>query len=191
MTDPTPIDDAPDAESDVSAAEPKPRASGLSGLGPSESAEHLRERVYGTVSVLAALATLLYSEHHGAGDAILSVAITTGSLWAASLFADITGHLAGHQKPPSRRETLALLSSRSQILACATAPIGLLAAAAFGWWHLHTALIWSAWTQVLTLGVVGLLAVRGTALSFFSKVLVVTAEVGLGLVVVGIKFLSH
>lgn len=60
-----------------------------------------------------------------------------------------------------------------------------------GWWSLGTALGWAAATQILTLAVVGALAVRGTAIPVWGKIVVVAGEVGLGLVVVAIKLIGH
>jgi hypothetical protein len=156
------------------------------------AAEHLRERVYGTISVLAALATLLAPHHEGgAVDAAVSLVVTVGALWAASLFADLTAHLAVHQTFPHRRDVRALLASHREILAAAALPTILVLSTETGWWELETALSWAAAAQIATLAIVGVLAVRGTAIPALGKVVVVAGEVGLGLAVVGIKLLSH
>jgi hypothetical protein len=156
------------------------------------ASEHLRERVYGTISVLAALATLLAPRHEGgAVDAAVSLVVTVGALWAASLFADLTAHLAVHQAFPDRRAVRALLASHFEILLAAVLPTVLVLSTETGWWDLDTALGWAAGGQILTLAVVGVLAVRGTAIPPLGKLAVVAGEVGLGLAVVGIKLLSH
>jgi hypothetical protein len=159
---------------------------------PQVAAEHLRERVYGTVSVLASIATLLGARHdEGAVTAAVTLAVTVGALWAASLFADLTAHLAIHQSGPGRAELRRLLSSHREILAAAGLPVLLVLSTETGWWELETALRWAAGGQVLTLALVGFLAVRGTAIPFWGRVVVIAGEVALGLAIVGIKVLTH
>ncbi|MDO9409418.1 hypothetical protein [Patulibacter sp.] len=159
---------------------------------PEVAAEHLRERVYGTVTVLASIVTLLRPEVHGdAVGAAVTVVVAVTALWGASLFADLTAHLAVHQAWPRRADVRSLLSSHAQILAVAVLPTILVLSTETGWWELPTALGWAAGGQVLTLALVGLLAVRGTRIPFWGKVFVVGAEVALGLAVVGIKLLGH
>lgn len=159
---------------------------------PELAAEHLRERVYGSVTVLASIVTLLEPEFHGdAVGAAITLVVAVVALWAASLFADLTAHLAVHQTRPDGAATRALLSSHAQILAVAVLPTILVLSTETGWWELETALGWAAGVQVLTLALVGLLAVRGTKIPFWGRVFVVAGEVGLGLAVVGIKLLGH
>lgn len=159
---------------------------------PEAAAEHLRERVYGTVSVLASIATLVAAEHEaGAVAAAVTLVVTVGALWAASLFADLTAHLAVHQAWPGRVAVRQLLSSHYEILAAAALPVLLVLSTETGWWELDTALRWAAGAQIATLGFVGILAVRGTTIPFWGRVVVVAGEVGLGLAIVGIKTLAH
>jgi hypothetical protein len=56
----------------------------------------LRERLYGAISCLATLAVLARytTEDTSAWARILDLAVATGGLWAASLFADWVAHLA-------------------------------------------------------------------------------------------------
>jgi hypothetical protein len=159
---------------------------------PDVAAEHLRERVYGTVSVLASIVTLLEARHDDhAVSAAITLVVTVGALWAASIFADLTAHLAVHQTRPDRRSVRRLFASHREILAAAALPTVLVLSTETGWWELDTALGWAAGAQILTLAVVGVLAVRGTSIPAWGKVVVVAGEVGLGLAVVGIKLLAH
>ncbi|WP_051471017.1 hypothetical protein [Patulibacter minatonensis] len=159
---------------------------------PGALAEHLRERVYGTVAVLASILTLLDPGHEGdAVGAAVTLVVTVVALWAASLFADLTAHLAVHQRLPDRGATRSLLSSHHQILVVAVVPALLVLSTETGWWEAHTALGWAAAVQVLTLALVGGLAVRGTRIPFWGRLVVVAGVVGLGLLVVGIKLLTH
>ncbi|WP_210491010.1 hypothetical protein [Patulibacter sp. SYSU D01012] len=159
---------------------------------PDVAVEHLRERVYGTITVLASILTLAAPDYHGeAGTAALTLVLTVVGLWAASLFADLTAHLAVHGEGPHRDERRALLASHREILACAIAPTILVLSTLTGWWELETALRWAAGVQVGTLALVGLLAVRGTRIPLWGRVVVVAGQVGLGLGIVLIKLLAH
>lgn len=155
------------------------------------AAEHLRERVYGTVSVLGTLGILLWEPAEGAGACLVAVLLTSGSIFLASLLADVTGHLGNHQELPERHELVHLVKVSSQVLVCAVVPSVLLLLAELGRWHLHTALAWAAAVQVLTLGVVGALATKGTGFRLAARSAIIAAEVALGLVIVGVKFLAH
>lgn len=159
---------------------------------PELAARHLRERIYGSVTVLASIVTLLAPDHEGdAVGAAITLVVAVAALWAASLFADLTAHLAVHQSRPDRAATRALFASHRQILVVAVLPTLLVLSTETDWWELDTALGWAAGVQVLTLALVGLLAVRGTLIPFWGKVFVVGGEVALGLAVVGIKLLGH
>lgn len=141
--------------------------------------------------MLASLVTLADPRYaQSAASSALTLVVTVGALWLAALFADLTAHLAVHGRL-HRVESWALVRSRSEVLATAVVPLLLVTAAGVGWWQLDTALLWAAAGQVFTLGVVGVLAVRGTSLSWPVKTLVVLAEVALGLVVVAVKLLAH
>ncbi|MEV4418802.1 hypothetical protein AB0L40_02360 [Patulibacter sp. NPDC049589] len=159
---------------------------------PEVAAEHLRERVYGTVSVLASIVTLLAADHEGhAVAAAVTLVVTVGALWAASLFADLTAHLAVHQTAPSRPAVRGLFASHREILAAAVLPTVLVLSTETGWWELDTALGWAAGAQIGTLALVGVLAVRGTRIPLWGRIVVVAGEVALGLAIVGIKLLAH
>lgn len=172
----------------------------VSGMGPSstkqalsaeQTGERLRERIYGTIALLASLVTLL--DHDGeatAGGTAVTLIVTVVALWMASVFADVTAHLASHNAF-HRAEIMPVLASRREMLVVAVLPLLLLAGAGLDWWQLSTALRWSVAAQVTILGLVGLLAVRGSTMSRALKLLVVSAEVSLGFVVVAVKLAAH
>jgi hypothetical protein len=171
---------------------PTNRRSSFDDLAPEEAAPLLRERIYGTVTALATITTLAVGEDEArAGEAVVTLLVTIGALWLASVFADSTGHLAAHQKWPTVLEWRHMARTTGQILASLPAPLLLLTCAAFGLWRVDTALYWAAGVQVLTLGFMGGLAVRSLPLSTWVKALIVAAEVLLGLLVVAVKLLAH
>ena len=126
-------------EAGSSASVPRwPVHRGDSALGEGEPVEHvfavLRERLYGAISCLATLAVLARytTETTSAWARLLDVAVATGGLWAASLFADFVAHLGVYGGRPHRREVAAMLQASGQILQAAVIPAGVLTAAALG-----------------------------------------------------------
>ncbi|BBZ78909.1 hypothetical protein MANY_42460 [Mycolicibacterium anyangense] len=153
----------------------------------------LRERLYGAISCLATLAVLA---RYTTGDTsawarLLDVAVATGGLWAASLFADFVAHLGVYEGRPSRREVGAMLQASGQILQAAVIPAGILAAAGFGLLKTYTAMWVAMWAIVAELGLIALFAVRKTQLHWWQKLLTGVLLASFGAVVVVIKMLAH
>ena len=113
----------------------------------------LRERLYGAISCLATLAVLARytTEDTSAWSRLLDVAVATGGLWAASLFADFVAHLGVYGTRPHRREIGAMLQASGQILQAAVIPAALLAAAGFGLLETYTAMWVAMWALVAEL----------------------------------------
>lgn len=153
----------------------------------------LRERLYGTLSCLSTLLVLI--EHSGEGSsawaAIVDVVVAAGALWAASLLSDVVAHLAVHGEGPRGQELVAALRSSGQILQASAAPVALLLAAAAGWLELTTALQLATGVTVLVLALFAVLAARRTPLSWWRRMLLVAALVGLGALVIVVKLLAH
>lgn len=162
-------------------------------LPPATVGAILRERLYGNI---ACLSTLLVLTQHTTGDttagyALLDVALATGGLFGASLFAEFVSHLGVHGERLHRGDWRILLGTSGQIVQAALVPVLLLAVAALGWWDFHPALWTSVWVLVAQMGVFSFLAVRRTGLSWWGRSLLIAAIVAFGLVVIGIKTLAH
>ncbi len=153
----------------------------------------LRERLYGAISCLATLAILArYSdEETSAWARILDVSVATGGLWAASLLSHFVAQMAVFGSPPRGRHWVQLLQASAQILWAAVPPVIVLVLAVFDVLDTDTAMWIAMWTLVGELGVITLLAVRRTQLSWWQQALSVAGLVGLGLLVVGIKIIAH
>ncbi|WP_111767565.1 hypothetical protein [Nakamurella deserti] len=162
-------------------------------LPPATVGTILRERLYGNIACLSTL--LVLTQHVGgdatAGYALLDVAIATGGLFGASLFAEFVAHLGVHGERLHRTDWRILLGTSGQIVQAAMAPMVLLAVSAVGWWDFHTALWTSVWVLVAQMGVFSFLAVRRTGLSWWGRGLLIAAIVAFGLVVIGVKTLAH
>ena len=153
----------------------------------------LRERLYGAISCLATLAVLARytTENTSPWFRILDVAVATGGLWAASLFADFVAHLSVYGQAPSRRETWRMLQASGQIVQAAVIPTAVLAAAGIGLLAPYTAMWVAMWALVAELGLIALFAVRKTQLRWWQKLSTGVILASFGAVVLVIKMLAH
>lgn len=153
----------------------------------------LRERLYGAISCLATLAVLARytTADTSAWFRVLDVAVATGGLWLASLFADVVAHLGVYGTRPNRHEIGKMLQASGQILQAAVIPAGILAAAGFGLLATYTAMWVAMWSIVAELAIIAALAVRKSVLPWWQRVLAVLILAALGTVVLVIKMLAH
>jgi hypothetical protein len=153
----------------------------------------LRERIYGGIACLTTLLLLLRypSEEQSAWPVVLDVAVATGSLWAASLLADLVSHLAAHGSAPRGAEGRHMLRASGQILEAAVVPLVLLVLSGLGVLMTERAIRIGVWVSVVQLGLFALLAARRTELTWWKRSLLVVALLGLGALVVLLKTLAH
>ena len=153
----------------------------------------LRERLYGAISCLATLAVLARytTENTSPWFRILDVAVATGGLWAASLFADFVAHLGVYGTRPHRREVGAMLQASGQILQAAVIPAALLAAAGFGVLKTYTAMWVAMWAIVGELAIIALLGVRKSQLAWWQKLFTIIGLASVGALVLVVKILAH
>ncbi|GAB3148709.1 hypothetical protein GCM10027258_44160 [Amycolatopsis stemonae] len=156
---------------------------------PEHLAAVLRERAYGSITCLSTLLLLAgrLGEPLSGWAALLDLAIATGGIWAASLFAEYVSHLALHDADGERADVRLLLRASGQILEAAVLPAVLLVAGALGVLRLRTAIWASVWLLVAEMGLFALLAVRRTRLPWWKQLLLVVVLVGLGLGVIALK----
>jgi hypothetical protein len=160
---------------------------------PEDVAALLRERIYGGIACLSTLLLLLRSpgEESSAWSVVLDVVVATGSLWAASILADLVAHLAAHGVAPRGAEAGRMFRTSGQILEAAVIPLVLLVLAGMGVLRLEGALRAGVWVSVITLGLFASLAARRTNLAGWKRLLIVAALIGLGALVVLLKTLAH
>jgi hypothetical protein len=98
-----------------------------SAAAPEEVAALLRERIYGGIACLSTLLLLLRSPgESSAWSVVLDVVVATGSLWAASVLADLVAHMAAHGVAPRGAEAGRMFRTSGQILEAAVFPMVLL-----------------------------------------------------------------
>jgi hypothetical protein len=160
---------------------------------PEDVASLLRERIYGGIACLSTLLLLLRDpgDEASAWPLVLDVVVATGSLWAASLLADLVSHLAAHGSAPRGAEAGHMFRTSGQILEAAVVPIVLLVLSGFGVLMIERAIRLGVWVSVVTLGLFALLAARRTNLAWWKRYLLVAALLGLGALVVLLKTLAH
>lgn len=158
---------------------------------PEERADRLKERVYVTFAALAVVLTLRSHGEVTAGVAATTLLITVGGTLLAVLLADVVSHLAVHAALPTAAEARHMVAVCTGALGVLVLPMAFVGLAAWGSWTVDGALRASTIALVASLGVVGWLAVRRVALPGWQKLLVLVAEVALGVAVVALELLAH
>jgi hypothetical protein len=162
-----------------------------SGRTPEERADRLKERVYVTFAALAVVLTLRSHGDVTAGVAATTLVITVGGTLLAVLLADVVSHIAVHASLPTAAEARHMVAVCTGALGVLVLPMVFVGVAGSGAWTVDGALRASTIALVASLGVVGWLAVRRVALPRWQKLLVLVAEVALGVAVVALELLAH
>ncbi|MDR6905549.1 energy-converting hydrogenase Eha subunit H [Agromyces sp. 3263] len=157
-----------------------------------ERAEALKERVYATFTGLAIVLVQAGNvEHLTARQATLALLVGIVGITVAGFVADIVSHLAVHAAFPSPAELGRMARVAGEALASAGVPLILLALAWLGVFELAGALRAASIVYIVTLALIGFLAVRRTHLEWWKQVLALAMLVGLGLAVIGLQQLAH
>ncbi|MET3949989.1 hypothetical protein [Arthrobacter sp. UYEF36] len=155
-------------------------------------AASLKERVYisfTSLAVVLALRSHADETTPAAAAATLSI-VVVGSLLGIFV-ADLLSHLTVHARLPSGQELHHTIAVSTEALSVLVTPLLLLTAAGLGLWSTAVALQWAVIVLVVTLLIVGYLAIRRLELPIRHKVVIVFAEVVLSLVVIGLELLAH
>jgi hypothetical protein len=157
-----------------------------------ERAEALKERIYATFTGLAiVLVQQANVEHVSANRAALTLLVGIVAITAAGFVADVIAHLAVHAAFPDRTELGRMLRVSGTAIASAGVPLILLALAAFGVLELDGALRAASVVYLVTLGLIGFVAVRRTQVAWWKQLVALGALVALGLAVVLLQQLAH
>jgi hypothetical protein len=157
-----------------------------------ERAEALKERVYATFTGLA-IVLVQHSnvEHLTATRATLTLLVGIVAITAAGFVADVIAHFAVHAAFPRRAEVGRMLRVSGTAIASAAGPLLILALAAFGVLALEPALLAASILYVVTLGLIGFVAVRRTRVAWWKQAIALGMLVALGLMVVALQQLAH
>ena len=155
-------------------------------------AQYLKERIYATITGLAIVLVVWTNvEHHDARDALFSLVIGVLGITAAGYLADVIAHIAVHAKLPTGAEQRIQLRIALGGLSTVVTPVILLVLAWIGVMELETSLRVTTIVYLVTLGLIGLGAVRRAGLSWWAQLAVLAALVGFGALVVGVQVLAH
>lgn len=156
-------------------------------------AEALKERVYVTFTSLAVvLAMQSHSEEAlSPGQAATTLSITVVGTLLAVFVADFVSHLAVHASTPTRSELRDMIRVSFGAFGAVVLPLVFIGFAALGSWSIDSALRAATIALIMTLVVVGYLAVRRVKMAWWKRVVVLGAEFVLGLAVVGLELLAH
>jgi hypothetical protein len=157
-----------------------------------ELAEALKERVYASFTGLAiVLVQISNVEHVSAVRAAVTLLVGIVAITAAGFVAGVVAHLAIHSAFPDRTEMGRMLRVSGTAIASAAGPLVILALAAFGLIEIEPALHAASILYLVTLGLIGFVAVRRTRAPWWKELIALGALVALGLAVVVLQQLAH
>ena len=157
-----------------------------------ERAEAMKERVYATFTGLAIVLVQYENvEHVSASRATLTLLVGIVAITAAGFVADVIAHLAVHATFPDRTGWGRMLRVSGTAIASAGVPLILLALAAFGVIELDGALRAASIVYLVTLGLIGFVAVRRTHVAWWKQLVALGSLLALGIGVILLQQLAH
>jgi hypothetical protein len=159
-------------------------------LPPGERAAILKERIYITFTALAVVLALR-AHAVSAGEAALSLVVVVLGTVLAVFVADVVSHIAVHEVLPVGDELRHMARVSLGALGALVLPGVFLGLAVAGRWEIETALRAASIALVAALAAIGWLAVRRARLPAWQRIVVLLAEVVLGLLVIALELLAH
>jgi hypothetical protein len=157
-----------------------------------QEGERLGGYIYGTIVVLATIAAGAQAYKHGAGHIAVLVLVTTVVFWLAHVYSDALADSIRKGEHLSWKELAEIAGRESSIIEAAVAPVVLLTLGGIGVLSVYTA-VWLAFAAgVFVLVVEGLAFARAERLGVLGTAVIVTADLVMGLMLVGLKiWVSH
>ncbi len=152
----------------------------------------MKERIYATFTGLAIVLVQYENvEHVSANRATLTLLVGIVAITAAGFVADVIAHLTVHAAFPDRAEWGRMLRVSGTAIASAGVPLILLALAAFGVFELEGALRAASIVYLVTLGLIGFVAVRRTHVAWWKQLIALGSLLALGIGVILLQQLAH
>ncbi|HBS09195.1 MAG: hypothetical protein DSY74_06355 [Actinobacteria bacterium] len=151
---------------------------------------YLRERIYATFTGLAIVLVVAGSDHAAADHALLALLFGVIGITIAGFVSDVVSHLAVEGEFPHGADWVVLLRVAGGGLSTVVVPGGLML---LGWLEiidLSTAISAAAIVYVVTLALIGWLAVRRSHARWWERVLALGILIGLGLLVIALQTLA-
>ena len=142
-------------------------------------------------AALAVVIALYGHAHTTATGAATTLIITVLGTLVAVFTADVASHIVSHGRLFTPIELRQALSTSFGSINTVILPLVFLSLAALGVWHTDTALRASAIALLVSLVVVGIVAVRRIPLSLPQKLVILGAEAALGILVIGLQVVAH
>jgi hypothetical protein len=161
-------------------------------LSRSAIGERLGGFIYGTIVVLSVLVAGARAFPGDAGRIVVMVLVTSSVFWLAHVYAHGLSHSVTHDEHLSRAELGRIARREGSILEAAVPPLAALLLGAFGVVSAKAA-VWTAFCLgLVVLAVQGIVFARVERLRWPTALLVVAANLGLGLALVALKvFVTH
>ena len=151
--------------------------------------ERLAGFIYGTIVVLAVLVGGARAFPDDAGRIAAMVLVTSVVFWLAHVYAHGIAHSVAHDEHLSRAELRRIARREGSVVEAAVPPLVALFLGVVGVLSTNTA-VWAAFgLGLVVLGVQGIVFARVERLGWTATLLVVAANLCLGLVLVGLKVL--
>jgi hypothetical protein len=165
------------------------RLPAAAGLGRSRMGDRLAGFIYGTIVTLSVIVAGARAFPDGPGHVAALVAATCAIFWAAHVYAHALGHSAAVGEHLSLAELRRIGRREWSIVEAAVPPVAALVLGGAGILAPRTAL-WLAFALgLLVLGVQGVVFARAERLGPVATLVVVAANLGLGLLLVTLKIL--
>lgn len=154
-------------------------------------AENTKERIYSTITLLAVVTTLWHtSTHHSPVSVLATIVGSVVALWLATLMSARMSYRAVHGRSIPTSEYRKIFFSASGLLAPALLPSLLVVSSMLGMLELKIVLLASMVTLLLSLLLFSVMGSRRVYTSKAKVVLISLAELGIGLLVVGLKLVA-
>jgi hypothetical protein len=162
------------------------------GLARAAMGERLAGFIYGTIVVLAVVVAGARAYPHEAGHIAALVAVTSVALWLAHVYAHGLGHSIAHNEHLTLAELGNIARREGSIVEAAVPPVAALLLGAIGVLSTKTA-VWVAFGLGLAvLAAQGVAFARVERLGLPGTLLIVAANLSLGVVLIGLKLiLTH
>jgi hypothetical protein len=154
--------------------------------------ERLGGFIYGTIVTLAVVVAGARAYPHATGHIAVLVAVSAVALWLAHVYAHGMAHSVSRDEHLTLAELLYIARREGSIIEAAVPPVAVLLLGAVGLMSTSTA-VWAAFGLGLAvLGAQGLVFARVERLSVLGTLVIVAANVSLGVLLVGLKlFVTH
>lgn len=148
--------------------------------------------IYGTIVALAVVVAGAKAYPNSAGHIVVLVVATSLTLWIAHVYAHGLAQSVAHEQHLSLGELRHIARRERSILEAAFPPVGALLLGALGVVSTEVA-VWAALTLgLVVLAVQGFTVARIERLGWLGTLMVVAANLGLGVFMIGLKlFLTH